>query len=52
MTINGKEVKHIVVRIGEDGDDVIYIGEQEVINESKNLKVYISDKEHELICEK
>lgn len=52
MVINGKEVKHITVRIGEDGDDVIYIGEQEIINGSKNLKVFINDKNHELICER
>lgn len=52
MVIDGKEVKHITIRVGENGDDVIYIGEKEIINGSKNLKVFLQDKNHELICKK
>lgn len=52
LIINGKEVKHITIRIGKDGDDVIYIGEQEIINSSDKLKVFIYDENHKLICEK
>ena len=49
MVINGKKVKHITIRVGANGDDIIYIGENEIINDSKNLCVYISDEKHELI---
>lgn len=46
MFINGVEAKHIVIRSGADGDDIIYIGAEEVINDSKNLMVHILDKNH------
>lgn len=52
MVINGKEVKHITIRIGENGDDVIYIGENEIINMSENLTVHIRDGEHNRIIDK
>lgn len=34
MKKNGKEVKHIVLRKPNDGDDVVYIGSQEIINDT------------------
>lgn len=52
MKIDGKEVKHITIRIGENGDDVVYIGEKEIINSSKNLTVHISDENHNVIYDK
>lgn len=52
MIINGKEVKHITIRVGEDGDDIIYIGEQEIINSSKNLTIHITDENHYVIVNK
>lgn len=49
MIINGKEVKHIVIKYGNNGDDVIYIGEEEIINDSKNLTIRITDEDHNTI---
>ena len=43
MIINNIGAKHIVIRDAK-GDDVIYIGEDEVINDSKGLTVYIRDE--------
>lgn len=48
MIINGKEVKHIVIR-DKNGDDIIYIGEQETINQSNGLTIQITDKEQNVI---
>ena len=45
MKINGKEVRHVVIR-NSDGDDIIYIGEKEIINQSGGLTIHIADENH------
>jgi len=43
MKINGKEVKHITIR-NENDDDIIYIGEEEIINQSNRMSICLTDE--------
>ena len=48
MKINGKEAKHIVIR-DKNGNDIIFIGEEEIINQSNGFTICITDENHRKI---